>query len=564
MTQGARDRRQTTRSLSRREFVGLMGTAAAGLISGSSGAGAVISAGNDSFVNLLRPPDAVAIVTDAESVELRPAGRGRWEGAGVEIAAVEKSHGLRVQLNTPNAAVKRIHLHWRAIVRNDLLVLGDQWERAYGDLHWGAPDPARVMPWYFMTFDGAHAHGYGVMTLPAAFCHWQTDADGFHLWADVRSGGVGVKLGARRLDVCDVVCRRGADGETPFQAARALCHLMSPKPRLLSHRVFGTNNWYYAYGKSDAGKILQDAQFIAALSPGDKNRPYCVIDDGWQLAGDTPAGFWGGGNGHFPSMPGLARDISKAGAKPGIWIRPLIAAKAHPPAWRLSRNTKILDPTIPGVREQVRADIARMRDWGFELVKHDYSTYDITGRWGSMMKATITNDGWAFASRHLTTAEVVVDLYRVIREAAGKTAVLGCNTVGHLSAGFFELSRIGDDTSGREWSRTRQMGVNCLAFRAPQHETFYAADADCVGMTSAGAIPWAKNRQWLDLLARSGTPVFISLNRESVDAKMENDLRAALAIAALPQPPPEPLDWLETPTPARWRLGGRDWTYDWS
>ena len=34
------------------------------------------------------------------------------------------------------------------------------------------------------------------------------------------------------------------------------------------------------------------------------------------------------------------------------------------------------------------------------------------------------------------------------------------------------------------------MGVNTLAFRLPQHNTFYHIDADCVGIF--GMIPWEK------------------------------------------------------------------------
>ena len=133
-----------------------------------------------------------------------------------------------------------------------------------------------------------------------------------------------------------------------------------------------------------------------------------------------------------------------------------------------------------------------------------------------------TGDGWAFANRSRTTAEIIVDHYRSIREAAGDDAVvIGCNTIGHLSASIFEASRIGDDTSGRQWDRVRKMGVNTLAFRMPQHGAFYAVDADCVGQTTTGAIPWELNRQWLDLVARSGTPLFVSFKRDSVTPEQE-------------------------------------------
>ena len=69
--------------------------------------------------------------------------------------------------------------------------------------------------------------------------------------------------------------------------------------------------------------------------------------------------------------------------------------------------------------------------------------------------------------------------------------IIACSAVGHLSAGIFELYRIGDDNGGNKWSRTRNIGVNTLAFRGPQHGAFFAVDADCVGLTAREAIPWA-------------------------------------------------------------------------
>src|SRR5205085_2478742 len=194
-----------------------------------------------------------------------------------------------------------------------------------------------------------------------------------------------------------------------------------------------------------------------------------------------------------------------------------------------------LDPSVPDVREKVAADITRLRQWGFELVKHDYTTFDIFGQWGYQMGAALTRDGWTFASGPgRTTAEVIDELYRTIRAAAGDSLVIGCNTVSHLSAGHFEICRVGDDTSGTDWARTRKMGVNTLAFRGAQHGAFYVADADCVGVTTA--VPWSLNRRWLDLLARSGTMLFVSLAPDALSAEAKRDLRAALATAAKPQP----------------------------
>jgi alpha-galactosidase len=139
--------------------------------------------------------------------------------------------------------------------------------------------------------------------------------------------------------------------------------------------------------------------------------------------------------------------------------------------------------------------------------------------------------------------------------------LLGCNTLGHLGAGLFEVQRIGDDVSGHEWERTRRMGVNTLAFRAAQHGTFFAADADCVPVVKA--IPWELTRQRLDLVARSGTPLFASIEAASAGAEQRRALREAFALAAVEQAAPEPLDWMKTTSPARWRLGGSEARYRW-
>jgi alpha-galactosidase len=178
------------------------------------------------------------------------------------------------------------------------------------------------------------------------------------------------------------------------------------------------------------------------------------------------------------------------------------------------------------------------------------------------MKNIITTPGWSFNDKTKTTAEVMNDLYHAIRVAAGDMYIIGCNTVSHLSAGVFELNRIGDDTSGKEWERTRKMGVNTLAFRIPQHNNFYATDADCVGLTND--ISWERNKQWMQLLAESGTPLFISPDPSALDDTKKTFIKACFAKAAKPQPLGEPLDWMTNPQPVKWKLDGREVDFDWS
>ncbi|BDI31169.1 hypothetical protein CCAX7_32200 [Capsulimonas corticalis] len=514
------------------------------------------------YFDLQRAPDLIQIFTEDGDRKLSKEAGGRWTSQDAVVTTAVTPSGLNVSLSASNTGVKRIHLRWNGAVAGGQRFLGDHWERAYGDLEWRGVVPDRAMPWYFAAWDGARTHGYGVMTGPAAFCFWQTDSDGISLWADVRSGGKGLRLGSRALDVCTVVSRPGKGGETPFAALHAFCRQMCPQPRLADHSIYGHNDWDFAYGNNSAASTLEAAHLLASLSPAGKNRPYVVIDDGWEPAGPGKAGPWDGSNSKFPDMPGLTSDVRKAGARPGIWIRPTTAWEAMPDPWRIDGKHGSLDPTVPEVKAQIEADMARLAGWGFELIKHDFSSVDILGRFGSGMGSGITDDHWKFREgQGRTTAEVVLDLYQTMRKGAGSAVVLGCNTFSHLSAGIFEACRIGDDTSGRDWERTRKMGVNCLAFRNAQNRAFYATDPDIAPITHD--VPWEKTAQWLDLVARSGSVLFTSLDMTAVGPVQREALREALALAAAGQPLGEPIDWLETTCPQQWRLGGEMKQYRW-
>lgn len=107
------------------------------------------------------------------------------------------------------------------------------------------------------------------------------------------------------------------------------------------------NNWYYAYGKSSREQIVKDSKFISSLASSTSNRPYMVIDDGWQMAsvkGACKGGPWTG-NSLFPDMPGLAGEMKAAGVRPGIWCRPLMWSDEVPDEWVryvVDQNDRIL------------------------------------------------------------------------------------------------------------------------------------------------------------------------------------------------------------------------------
>lgn len=513
------------------------------------------------------PPSLVRVFAEDGSMTLQKSG-SRWHAQEIDLGVLPEANGSLLTLRSPKSALLRIHLRWQLQPPQNLQYLGDAWERSYGDLGWRSLEPERIMPWYFLASDGASTGGCGVKTGAAALCFWQVDSEGVSLWLDVRNGGRGVKLGSRQIHLASVVAEFYPETK-PFAAAKRFCRILSPTCLMPEAPVYGGNNWYYAYGKSSAADIRSDSARIANLAPSSTNRPFMVIDDGWQP--NPTAGPWSNGNAKFPDMAHLAADMRRTGVRPGLWMRPLFTKEEIPAGWRLrspNANAELqghhaytIDPSVPEALQKVKLDLQTAAGWGYEMIKHDFSTYDLLGRWGFNMGAAITDSGWSFANQSLTSAEIILSFYRALREAAGNAMLLGCNTVGHLGAGFFELQRTGDDTSGRDWNRTRKMGVNTLAFRAAQHGTFFSVDADCVGITKE--IAWSFNRQWLDLLARGGTPLFVSAAPDAVGPEQRSAIKAAFEVAAKPAPLLEPVDWLDNTEPQEWLLSGRKTQFQW-
>lgn len=484
--------------------------------------------------------------------------------------------GIHLESHDP---LRRIFLRWRHDFREETRFLGDTWERSYGNLQWQTASPQHVLPWYFLASRKGETAGYGVMTGGACIAVWRVDREGVTLELDVRSGGVGVELGDRRLDACTICQVFSELGETSYRTARRLCSLLCPSPIFPDEPVIGHNDWYWLYGHNSARQITEATKRLMGLFPtGTMIRPWSIVDDGWQspeqgIPGGCNGGPWDRGNGLFPDMPQLAKDIATLGARPGIWLRPLLTATPPPASWLLhsprptdAASGYVLDPSHPEVLQQVETDISRVRSWGYELIKHDFTTFDITGRWGFEMNTGaggFTSDGWSFHTRSQTTAEIITALYRRIRKGAGShTLIMGCNAVGHLGAGLMELQRIGDDTSATDWARTRGMGVNTLAFRLPQHGRLFSADADCIPVSPH--IEEKLTMSWLDLVARSGTPLLISLDPSALSPGMIVAIKEAIACAVLPTPDVEPLDWMETSIPREWQFGKHTVFYRWS
>jgi alpha-galactosidase len=82
-----------------------------------------------------------------------------------------------------------------------------------------------------------------------------------------------------------------------------------------------------------------------------------------------------------------------------------------------------------------------------------------------------------------------------------------------------------------------------------------------VGLTRQ--IDWSLNRQWLDLLARSGSPLFVSIAPDALGAEQKAAVKEAFKLASSPLPVAEPVDWLSDNQPRRWTAQGKQLSYNW-
>ena len=481
----------------------------------------------------------------------------------------ETAEGLRfdrreeetvLYVNSPDAGALQVDLTWAFAAAPSALVLGDAFERAYGDLGFlPLESNDRPMPWYFLIADGEDVFCLGVKTGANAFVSFRAVPGKVTATVDLRNGADPVYLGERTLEACTFVSRL-YHGKTPFDALCDFCRRLCPAPVLPDSPVYGGNDWYYAYGNNSPETVLASAKLVAELSAGIPTRPFMVVDEGWSVHRES--GPWLPGE-HFGDMAALAQKIRALGVRPGLWIRPLKTEENAVPAEALIERggkREYLDPTHPAAQTLIAEDVRRVKSWGYDLLKFDFTTYDLFGNWGKDLADRITNEeNWHFYDRAKTNAEIVLDLYRLIRKAAGDMLLIGCNTVSHLTAGICELNRVGDDTSGKDWARTKKMGINALAFRLAQNNAFYLVDADCVGMIP-NAIPWAKNGAFLDLLSRSATALFVSCLSATEEEK--RDLAAAFRRAQTGHGL-RPLDWTVNPFPERWRSDGEETRYQW-
>ena len=514
----------------------------------------------NTFLDIIRTPDDIKIQT--ENSPFRFEEKGTINETKAEVKCKAKYNLLQIFLHSNGDAVKFIRLRWNGDISGVNSLLGDSVARTQtDDAVWHGFLPHAQMPWYFYTNDGECLHGYGVKTGCNSFAFWCADPFGITLFLDVRNGSSGI--------VCDellcaqIVCREGKLNEDKYRAAHEFCKLMCDKPNLPPTAVYGLNNWYWAYGAIEESVVLEEAKFLGSLTKGFKHRPFMTIDDGWQIAhvkGTYNGGPWHITNEKFKSLSDTAEKIHDSGCRAGIWIRPLLTLSHVPAEATYNSPAKngglTLDPTYEFSKELIYNDIKRLTDWGFDMIKHDFSYIDL-------FNANITNLPYLrFYDKTKTNAQILKELYTLIQQAAGDTLIMGCNTINHLAAGIHQIQRSGNDTSGRHFEFTRRFGVHSMV-RAPQNNAFFKTDPDCAAFTEKVSIPL--NLDFLEMAAITGAATFASVTPGILNDAQEKRLQEIFAIADTIkyEDYATVTDWDHTAVPSKFNYLGKEYNYNW-
>ncbi len=134
--------------MNRRHFIRLSGTALSGLsfVKRSHATGA--------SYHMVQLPVKVIVRLDDGNHELASSGQQTWSYKDISVYLHYSDDALVVKVQSPKDLLHQVLLQWAYPVHNAATVLGDHWERTYGDVFFQSPSFERKMPWYLIQHGG--------------------------------------------------------------------------------------------------------------------------------------------------------------------------------------------------------------------------------------------------------------------------------------------------------------------------------------------------------------------------------------------------------------------------
>lgn len=515
--------------------------------------------------SILRTPDFVTGATEKSSYRFE---EERTADCPVRYDFVIAENSAKVIVHPSSSPVKFLKLRFNADLSLAESVCGDTWVCCGSDkaIYWTSILGYRNLPWYFYLRAGEKTACYGVKTGADCFAFWQADTRGITLFLNLTSGAGGTDL-KESLTACEIVEYIAPDYQDTYKTAQIFSGIMCDKPNLPNEPIFGLNDWYWAYGNINHNIVMQEIEMLSGLTKGLNHKPFLVVDAGWQkfYNGEYIGGPWESSE-KFGDIRQTSEEIHKKGIKAGVWFRPMLTQEELPEdvALRELDGGLVLDPSHPYTLEKVASDVKKISGYGFEMIKHDFSVWDIL--------ANVPNNDCSvnfyssakakpkFYDNTKTTATIIKELYRTIQNAAGKTMIMGCGVINHLAAGIHQINRIGIDTSGRHFALTLNNGVNSF-MRLPQNRNFYITDHDCAAFTSK--VPFEENLNFLELCAISGTVAMASITPGLLNEKQLQKIADVFKIADRDNNNVDIVGFEKTAMPERFVYNGEIKEYNW-
>ena len=173
---------------------------------------------------------------------------GKWNPNAGEVSF----EGNKIYLQTNCASW--IKIEWATKFSPFARVLGDAWERSYGDLFWKPIAEPAFHPWYFSVVEGDTTRCFGVKTGCNAFCSWTLTTNCITLLMDVRCGCVDTQFAGRKLMLAELVSLQKQGGV--YETIHEFCKKMCDNPVLPQEPFYGGDDWYDNYGNNSFEKIV--------------------------------------------------------------------------------------------------------------------------------------------------------------------------------------------------------------------------------------------------------------------------------------------------------------------
>ncbi|RYE13336.1 MAG: hypothetical protein EOP45_21365, partial [Sphingobacteriaceae bacterium] len=144
--------------MDRRHFLRLSATTAAAILYSR------ITFASSTGSALINHPDEAWAKFNDQWVKLTGSGGNVFFYQDIHVELKASGDGRAVYVQSPSVSLQSIRLQWKYNTSSYTKMLGDHWERSYGDLSWSKPKAGIKAPWYMLLHDNSHTACFGVKT----------------------------------------------------------------------------------------------------------------------------------------------------------------------------------------------------------------------------------------------------------------------------------------------------------------------------------------------------------------------------------------------------------------